>query len=258
MLAIFSILFMTGCTRIETGEVGMRIKLNKTIDSTELLPGSWNQTIIGDVLTFQVKDITATLDNKQPLTADNTALADFDVAVVYNINPMSVAELYTTKSRSFHSVHGGDIFLMHKYVETLVNNASYKAVRQHMALEVQDKRVEIETAIRDTVMNQLKSEGLDKALNLSVVQVRAIVPNQQILQAASNLVREKTNLQIKDTEVEIAKKEAARMTALALNSGQSIEFMNAQARLMIAEGVKAGKVSTIVVPHDFKGFVNVK
>ena len=39
-----------GCTRIETGEVGLRINFDKTTDPTERLPGSFNQTIIGDRL----------------------------------------------------------------------------------------------------------------------------------------------------------------------------------------------------------------
>ena len=46
------------------------------------------------------------------------------------------------------------------------------------------------------------------------------------------------------------------MAALANNSTQSVAFMDAQARMMIAEGVKNGKVQTIVVPMDFKGIVN--
>lgn len=82
------------CTRIETGEVGVRVDMSKQVQGTELMSGTWNQTLIGDVLTFPVKDITYSLENKTPLTADNSALDDFDVLVVYSINPTSVAELY--------------------------------------------------------------------------------------------------------------------------------------------------------------------
>jgi hypothetical protein len=47
------------------------------------------------------------------------------------------------------------------------------------------------------------------------------------------------------------------MAALANQSASSIAYMNAQANLMIAEGIKNGKVQTIVVPQDFRGMVNV-
>jgi hypothetical protein len=33
------------CTRIETGEVGVRRSFDKTIETTELMPGSINQTM---------------------------------------------------------------------------------------------------------------------------------------------------------------------------------------------------------------------
>lgn len=249
----------TGCTRITTGEVGIRVDMSKQVQSGELMPGSWNQTLVGDVLTFPTKDITVTLDNKTPMTSDNTALADFDITMVYGINPTSVAELYSTKSKAFHAYNDkeNDTYLMYNYMSTLVNNASYKAIREYKALDIADNRAKIETQIRDIVTEQLKSEKLDGALQLTVVQVRNIAPNAEILAAATQYVRSQNELKIKQTEVEIAKKESERMAALAANSTQSIAYMQAQSQLMIAEGIRAGKVQTIVVPMDFKGMVNI-
>lgn len=247
---------MTACTRIETGEVGVRVNASKQIEGSELLPGTWNQTLIGSVLTFPVKDITLQIDNKTPLTADNSALADFDVNLVYNINPNSVAELYSTKARSFHASDNGDIYLMYKYVETLTNNAIYKSVRKYKSLEVADNRQAIEQEIKEHVTEALKAENLDKSLTVNAVQVRNIAPNASILQAATDYVRSQNELKIKENDVKIAEAESRRMAALANNSTQSITFMQAQAALNISEGVKNGKVHTIVVPVDFKGIVN--
>lgn len=256
LLAIAALSLTTACTRIETGEVGMRVNFDKTINTTELQPGTWNQVVYGDVITFPVKDITVTLENKTPMTSDNTALADFDVSVVYAINPSAVADIYTTKSRSFHTYHNGDIFLMHGYVSTLVNNASYKAIREYKALDVADNRAKIEEQIRSIVTEQLRVEKLDTALHLSVVQVRNVAPNQAILAAATEYVRAQNELKIKETEVQIAKKESERMAALSNNSSASIAFMNAQAELNISEGIKNGKVHTIVVPRTFTSYGN--
>ena len=247
----------TGCTRITTGEVGVRVDMSRQVQGAELMPGSWNQTLIGDVLTFPVKDIAITLENKTPMTADNSALSDFDITVVYGINPSSVAELYTTKSKSFHAYNDkeGDTYLMYNYMVTLVNNASYKAVRQYKALEVADNRAKIEEEIKAMVTEQLKEEKLDTALTLNVVQVRNVAPNAEILKAATDYVRSQNELKIKENEVAIAKKESERMAALAQNSQQSIAYMNAQAQLMIAEGIKNGKVQTIVVPANFNSLM---
>lgn len=256
-VAALAVMSSIACTRIETGEVGVRVNASKQIEGNELPAGSWNQTLIGDVLTFPVKDITISVENKTPLTADNSALADFDVTAVYGINQNSVAELYSTKAKSFHLFANGDWYLMYKYIETLVNNASYKVVREYKSLELADNREKIEQQILRVVNEQLRAEKLDQAVQVSVVQVRNIQPNAEILRAATEYVRAQNELKVKATEVEIAKKESERMAALAQNSGQSIAYMNAQAQMKIAEGIAAGKVHTIVVPVDFKGMVNV-
>lgn len=242
----------SACTRIETGEVGVRVNASKQIEGAELQPGSWNQTLIGSVITFPVKDLTVNLENKTPMTSDNTALADFDLTMVYAINPSSVAELYSTKSKSFHAVEKEDIYLMYNYMTTLVNNAAYKTIRQYKALEVADNRAKIEEQIRTTVSQELHEQNLDNALSLTVVQVRNIAPNVEILRSATAYVKAQNELKIKETEVEIAKKESERMAALAQNSTQSIAYMQAQSQMMIAEAVKEGKVQTILIPHDLK------
>ena len=258
-LVAAAVVLATGCTRITTGEVGVRVDASRQIQGTELMPGSWNQTVVGDVLTFPVKDIPINVENKTPLTSDNSALADFDITLVYNINPGSVAELYSTKSKAFHffDEREKDTFLMFNYMVTLVNNASYKSVRQYKSLEVADNRAKIEQEIREAVNEQLKSEGLDKSLSVTVVQVRNVAPNADILRAATDFVKAQNELKIKQTEVEIAKKESERMAALANNSTQSIAYMNAQAALNISEGVKNGKVNTIVIPSTITALGNL-
>ena len=111
---VFSLIISAAaCTRIETGEVGLRVDASKQIQGTELLPGSFNQTMIGDVLTFPTRDVVASLENKNPMTSDNSSLQDFDMNIIYTINPSSVSDLWTTKSKSFHAYDGrsGDWFL---------------------------------------------------------------------------------------------------------------------------------------------------
>jgi hypothetical protein len=57
-------------------------------------------------------------------------------------------------------------------------------------------------------------------------------------------------LKQKEIEVKTAEAESRRMAALSANSASSIAFMNAQAALNISEGIKNGKVQTIVVPSN--------
>lgn len=250
----------TGCIeRIATGEVGIRVNASKEIQGTELLPGSWNQTIVGSVLTFPTKDIVVNVQDKKFITSDSSALSDFDVTVVYAINPAAVAEIYSKKSKSFHQINAdGDVLLMASYMETLVNNASQEAVRDYKALEVTDKRPAMEQAIAKAVTAKLNAENLGESVILTAVQIKSIVPNDAILRSATEYVAAQNQLRVKETEVQIAEKEALRMRALSENSKQSIEYMNAQAALNISEGVKNGKVQTIIIPSHMTALGTIK
>ncbi|BCO26127.1 hypothetical protein MIZ03_1007 [Rhodoferax lithotrophicus] len=259
LTAAIATLLISGCTRIETGEVGLRINFDKTTDPTERLPGSFNQTLVGDILTFKVQDVAVAVDNMTPLASDNSTIKDFDMTVVYNVNPAAVSELWTTKNKTFHGVSdkGGDILLMQNYVALSARNAAYKVAREYESLKMADNRQTIEQKIRDSIIKTLTEEKLAEKITVSQVQVRAITPADVIVASANELVRAQNELKTKEVEVQTAKKEAERIAALNANAG-AIGYMNAMANLKIAEGVANGKVQTIVVPYDFKGIVNAK
>ena len=246
---------MTGCTRIETGEVGVRVGFDKQVQSGELLPGSFNQVIIGDVLTFPVKDVNVTLENLTPVAKDNSTMKDLDAVVVYNINPQQVAELYSTKNKSFHAEAKGDTYVMYNYIVQNARNAIYKAARKYEALDMADNRTDMENYIKEEIVRNLAEEKLDGAIMINQVMIRNVQPSDTVVESANALVRSKNELKQKEVEVKTAEAESRRMAALANNSGSSIAFMQAQAMLNISEGIKNGKVQTIVVPSNFNALM---
>jgi len=247
-----AVLMSAACTRIETGEVGVRVGFDKQVKSGELLPGSFNQVLIGDVLTFPVKDVNVTLDNMTPVAKDNSTMKDFDAVVVYNINPSQVSELYSSKNKAFHATDkSGDVFLMYNYVVQNARNAVYKAARKYEALDMADNRSDMENFIKDEIVRNLAEEKLDGSITISQVLIRNVVPADSVVASANDLVRAKNELKQKEVEVKTAEAESRRMAALANNSAQSVQFMQAQAMLNISEGIKNGKVQTIVVPSNF-------
>jgi regulator of protease activity HflC (stomatin/prohibitin superfamily) len=245
----------SACTRIETGEVGVRVGFDKQVKSGELLPGSFNQNLIGEVLTFPIKDVNVTLDNMTPVAKDNSTMKDFDAVVVYNINPQQVAELYSTKNKSFHAEFKGDTYVMYNYIVQNARNAIYKAARKYEALDMADARSNMETFIKEEIVRNLTEEKLDGSITISQVLIRNIVPADSVVASANELVKAKNELRQKEVEVQTAKKEAERMAALSNNSANSIAFMQAQAMLNISEGIKAGRVQTIVVPSNFNALM---
>lgn len=242
---------LTGCTRVETGQVGVRVGFDKQVKAGELLPGSFNQIVIGDVLVFPVKDVAVDVQNLTPLAKDNSTMKDFDVSVIYNINPSAVSELYVSKSRAFHTLtEDGDTLLMYNYISSATRNAVYKASRNYEALVMSDNRAAIEQQIRDSLQETLATEKLDGKININQVLVRQIVPADSVVASANELVRAKNELLQKEVEVRTAEAEARRIAALNTNKG-AIEYMNAMALMNISEGIKNGKVQTIVVPANF-------
>lgn len=247
---------MTGCTRIETGEVGVRTDMNKQIVKGELLPGSWNQTMFGEVNTFPVRDLAIHL-KLQPQAGDNSTLKEFEITIIYNIVADSVSELWSSKSRSFHiKDESGDINLMYHYIENIAANAAGKAVRKFPSLKVNDNRGPIEKDVKDIMTEAFKAEGLATSINVSQVQVNRAVPADEIVASANNAVRAQNDYNTKVIEVQTADQEAQRIAKLNSNA-KAIEYMQAQAQMTIADAVKAGKVSAIIIPFDFKGVVNV-
>jgi regulator of protease activity HflC (stomatin/prohibitin superfamily) len=245
----------TGCTRIETGEVGVRVGFDKQVQSGELLPGSFNQVLIGDVLTFPIKDVNVQLNDMTPVAKDNSTMKDFDAVVVYNINPQQVAELYSTKNKAFHAEFKGDTYVMYNYIVQNARNAIYKAARKYEALDMADARSDMEKFIQDEIVRNLAEEKLDGTIMISQVLIRNVVPADAVVESANALVRSKNELKQKEVEVKTAEAESRRMAALANNSSSSIAFMQAQAMLNISEGIKQGKVQTIVVPSNFNALM---
>jgi regulator of protease activity HflC (stomatin/prohibitin superfamily) len=248
----------SACTRIETGEVGVRVGFDKQVQSGELLPGSFNQVLIGDVLTFPIKDVNVVLENMTPVAKDNSTMKDLDAVVVYNINQSQVSELYSTKNKSFHAEFKGDTYVMYNYVVQNARNAIYKAARKYEALDMADNRTDMENYIKEEIVRNLAEEKLDGSIMISQVMIRNVVPSDTVVESANALVRSKNELKQKEVEVKTAEAESRRMAALANNSGASIAFMQAQAMLNISEGIKNGQVQTIVVPSNFNALMMPK
>lgn len=214
LLAIaMAVAALPACTRIETGEVGLRVGFDKQVKTEELLPGSFNQTIIGSVMTFPVKEVAVKIDDLTPLAADNSTMKDFDAIIIYNINQAQVAEIYNSKNKSFHANHNGDTLLMYNYIFNAARNAIYKSSRKYEALNMADNRGQMEQEIKETIIKTLADEKLDGTITISQVLVRNVVPADSIVASANELVKAKNELKTEEIKVATSKKRAESMAA---------------------------------------------
>ena len=214
ILAVLGLAILaTGCTRIETGEVGLRVGFDKQVKNDELLPGSFNQTLIGDVITFPVKEVAVKVEDLTPLAKDNSTMKDFDAIVIYNINQSQVAEIYNTKNKSFHANHNGDTYLMYNYIYNAARNAIYKSARKYEALDMADNRGAMEQEIKEFISKTLADEKLDGTITISQVLVRNVLPADSIVQSANELVKAKNEYKTEEVKVATAKKRNESMQA---------------------------------------------
>jgi regulator of protease activity HflC (stomatin/prohibitin superfamily) len=140
-------------------------------------------------------------------------------------------------------------------VTQVSRNAMYKVARDYEALDMNDNRAAMEQKMRELIAKSLAEEKLDGSLTVTQVLIRNIEPAESVVKSANDLVRSKNELKQKEVEVQTAKKEAERMAALTNQSAQSIAYMQAQAALNISEGIRNGKVQTIVVPANFNALM---
>jgi hypothetical protein len=255
-LMAIGVVTMTGCTRVETGHVGVRTTFNGSIEPDELGVG-FHQTLIGSVQTYVANEITWKIDNLTPQTKDRSQLEDLDLAYTYSVNPTTIADLVVKYKGRDGIDNNGDRYPLALYVENVVKTATTDVVSKYDALEANEKREEIRNKIRDQAEAMFKEDGLNEAVNIHQVFVKNMQLSRAIMTSANAVIISQNELKTKEFEVQTAKKEAERLVALS-NNKANIDYMNAKSLSDIAEGVKAGKVNTIVVPFDFKGIVNVK
>jgi hypothetical protein len=237
----------TGCTRIETGEVGVRVGFDKQVQSGELLPGSFNQSIIGEVLTFPIKDVNVVLENMTPVAKDNSTMKDFDAVVVYNINPQQVSELYATKNKSFHTESKGDTYVMYNYIVQNARNAIYKAARKYEALDMADARSDMETFIKEEIVRNLAEEKLDGSISISQVLIRNIVPADSVVASANELVKAKNEFKTEEVKVATARKRNESMQANPMAIPLLMAEAQADAMRKLPDAIANFKGQTLVI-----------
>lgn len=256
-LIIAAVVITSACTRIETGEVGLRVGFDKQVSTGELLPGSFNQTLIGSVMTFPVKEVAVKVDNLTPLAKDNSTMKDFDLTIIYNINQAQVAELYNSKNKSWHAYTDGDTYLMYNYILTATRNATYKAARKYEALDMGDNRTIMEQEIKETVAKILADEKLDGTITVTQVLIRNITPADAVVQSANELVKSKNELKTEQVKVETAKKRAESMAA----NPMAIPLMKAEAEAEylreLPKAIAAFKGGSLILGSGATPVVNV-
>lgn len=256
-LIVATMLALAACTRVETGHVGVRVAFNGQIEQQELGVG-FHQTLVGSVRTYVANEITLQLENLHPQTKDRTTLADLDLTFTYSIAPNSIADLVVRyKGRDLHPDRSDDIYPLGLYVTNVVQTAVTDVFARYDALVANENREKIREEVRTRVGQILAEEKLSDQVKVHQVFIKNMEVAAELKASVLQVIKAQNELRAKEYEVMTAKKEAERLSLLSANR-TNIDYMNAKSLSDIAEGIKTGKASTVVIPYDFRGMLNIR
>jgi regulator of protease activity HflC (stomatin/prohibitin superfamily) len=244
---------IVGCTRIDSGHVGVRTGFGGMVDPNVLHVG-WHQTLIGSVQTVQASEITYNMNNLQPMTADKTQLNDMDLTYTYDVDEKDIPEDMVRFKNRNDIAEDGTIMPLGKYVGNVMTTAISNIVGKYKALEANTNRDIIRDEIKKEATRILAEEKMN-GVHIRQIFIKNLMIDKRLTDSSMLVITQQNAYAAKVIEVQTAEKEAERLTMLS-NNAKNIEYMNAKAMADIAEGVREGKVNTIIVPYDFKGIIN--
>ena len=253
ILATFMAIFLSGCEKVETGQVGVRIGFNGGISKEELQQG-FHMAILDTIKVFSVKQIPLQLENLQPKANDNLTLEDLDVTVFYSVNPEAISDIYIKYQNATIKNEGEDIYSpAYKLINNLAKSVTNDIVSKYNSMEVNSKRNEIEKQILEMLQKDLneKDEG---AFTVERVTISNIKVDSSVTKSIQEIANSENKKRIAQNELIIAKTEAERNEVISKSLNKDVLALK---QMEVMKDLVNSNNKIIVVPMDFKGMVNV-
>jgi len=223
-LAAAALVLATGCTQIDSGNVGVSVTRGKI--SLEEKPQGNYFTPIETLNEFTTKEVSFQLTDLKPKSSDNLTMADLDVDIYFQANPGQVADTvlkYQGDVVKHRDVVAGsksdDLVAGFNKVSREAREAVYVAAGQFPATTMHTKRIELAEAVKKQLQSELDKSD-PKTWTITGVNIRNLVTDPGIEKAIRMAVE-------KDQQIEAAKKE--KQLAIELGNAK-IETAKAEAR----------------------------
>ena len=212
LLPLFAL--MTGCTQIDTGNVGVESTMGQYKDVE--MPAGVYMSIFKTVNEISVKENAISLENMTPKSKNNLTMADFDVDVYYRVDPSKAADLMIKYSGDVARPAQGDGLLVgYNVMVRQAREASYKAAASFDAAEMNGKRTEIAAMTQDTLQAALDKETGKGWFIVTNVIVRNVTPDKSLETSIQNAAKMDFEIDQKRKQKTLAEEEAKRLKAEA-------------------------------------------
>jgi regulator of protease activity HflC (stomatin/prohibitin superfamily) len=257
-----SVMLLSGCSRIETGEVGIVKHWNGEIRPT---PARGVEYTVFDSVIAHV-DTTETrynINKLQPSDANGVLLEDLDIVISFRVDSEKVPLFYTQTKEldTYHDDSGREITTVGlKVIENIVQHSVQELTKQQSLVTLAANLVTYEAAILAQAQKELDT-GYPGVFKLVRVNVNHFIPPASIREQANrtaalkgeaerNAEEAKLIEQRKQLEASKAALEAqalrAAMTATGLTAEQLIAWKNARAYEIQARGITGADVTKTV------------
>lgn len=228
LFAAFAIALMTGCSRIETGNVGVEHTLGQYKEKT-LDPGLY-ETMTKTVYEVSGREVHLALDDLKPKSSEQLTISDFDIDIYYQIDPGKASSIMTRfKGDVTDSPDKSDdaILVGHKYFTREARRVIYNVASSYKAGEMNQKREEIEPKVREQLQAELDKEVGKNWFNVRNVNVRNIVPDPAMEESIRKAAQTANEINRKEQEKQLAIKEAERKVEEAKGIARANEIIAA-------------------------------
>lgn len=264
LLAV-AIIAMTGCSQIDTGNVGISSVMGQ-VKPEVLGPGVY-ETIFKKVVEVTAKEVPIEVSNLTPKAKDNVTLTDVDLTVYYRIDPSKAAAIYTRYSGDLTPIAntGGDVALAVGLVGRMAREATYNAFAKHIASDAHNQRTSIAADIREMTQKEIDADAGKGWIQITNVIVRNIVTDPKLEDSIKASAAVEFQIRQKKQEITLAQSEAERQRVSAEGEARANEIISRslsnqliELRRIEAMARFAGTgTHTVLVPQGTTPLINI-
>lgn len=223
LFLILFTLFLTACSQIDTGNVGVESTLGQV--KKETMPPGVYFTLFKRVTEVSAKEMLLSMNDMKPQTTDKITLTDLDIDIYVQIDPGKAPDIMTRWP--------GDLVVLKdedgaragsNYITRQAREAIYSAVAKFNSATVHTER----TAIAESVVKSLQAD-LDQSAGkgwffVRSANVRNLVTDPALEAAIKEAANRQFQINAKEKEVELARREADRKRIEAAGDADAIKL----------------------------------
>jgi regulator of protease activity HflC (stomatin/prohibitin superfamily) len=223
LLGIIAAVIMTGCTQIDTGNIGVEKTLGQ-VNKETLAPGVYF-TMFKSVTEVSAKELPLSFEDMKPQTSDKITLSDLDVDIYVQIDPSKAVDILTRWPADISHEHGddGDRIGMN-YVKRQAREAIYNSVSKRSSATVHAERTELAADIVKNLQLDLDESAGKGWFFVRSANVRNLVTDPALEEAIKQAANRNFQIAAKQKEVELARAEAERKRVEAQGEADAIRL----------------------------------